>query len=227
MHQELVDAAQVEWREAWRTGPQRLRIDGPGPGEAAPDFGLPDHAGTVRRLSEFWHDRPALILFWRHFGCGCGVARAERLRGEYDRYVDAGGQVVVVGQGEPERARAYAEEHGISCPVLCDPDRHAYAAYGLAEGQPEQLVYSASDELLRRNYEAGVSFAEMRAEQGRPLVDSPWQMPGEFVVAPGGRIRLAYRYQWCEDYPDPRVLLAAISLAGRDAEDPRKEVTPP
>lgn len=211
--QELVEAARAEWLDAWRAGPQRLRVDGPTAGEAAPDFELPDQTGAPRRLSEFWQAGPALILFWRHFGCGCGVARAERLGAEYDSYVDAGAQVVVVGQGEPARARAYAAQHGIRCPVLCDPDRVAYAAFGLAEGQPEQVVYAGSDELLQRDYEAGVAFQEMRTEQGRPLVDSPWQLPGEFVVARGGTIRLAYRYQWCEDYPDPRIHLAAIKLA--------------
>jgi hypothetical protein len=43
-------------------------------------------------------------------------------------------------------------------------------------------------------------------------VDSPWQMPGEFVVDGDGIIRLAYRYQYCEDWPDPRVLTAAVRL---------------
>jgi peroxiredoxin len=212
--QELVEAARAEWREAWRAGPQRLRAEGPVAGEAALNLELQDETGASRRLSEFWESASALILFWRHFGCGCGVGRAERLRAEYDDYVSLGAQVVVVGQGEPARARAYKEEHGVPCPILCDPDRAAYTAYGLPEGQPEQVVYAGSDELLRRDYDAGIAFADMRAEQGPPLVDSPWQMPGEFVVAPGGTIRLAYRYQWCEDYPDPRVLRSAIKLAG-------------
>jgi hypothetical protein len=37
-------------------------------------------------------------------------------------------------------------------------------------------------------------------------------MPGEFVVDGDGIIRLAYRYQYCEDWPDPRVLTAAVRL---------------
>jgi hypothetical protein len=44
-------------------------------------------------------------------------------------------------------------------------------------------------------------------------VDSPWQLPGEFVVDRGGTIRLAYRYQYCEDFPDWLVLAAAIREA--------------
>ena len=45
---------------------------------------------------------------------------------------------------------------------------------------------------------------------GVVIVDSPWQMPGEFVVDASGTIRVAYRYQYCEDFPDPRVLTAAL-----------------
>jgi hypothetical protein len=55
-------------------------------GMPAPDLTLPDETGTPRRLSEFWTAAPALVMFWRHFGCSCGVARAERLIAEIDAY---------------------------------------------------------------------------------------------------------------------------------------------
>ncbi len=58
-----------------------------------------------------------------------------------------------------------------------------------------------------------MKLAGTRRKMGRPLVDSPWQLPGEFVVDISGIIRLAYRYQYCENYPDPRVLVAAIREA--------------
>ncbi len=42
-------------------------------GEQAPDLALLDHTGESRYLSKFWTGGPALLMFWRHFGCGCGV----------------------------------------------------------------------------------------------------------------------------------------------------------
>jgi len=152
-------------------------------------------------------------MFWRHYGCSCGLERASRLQKEYGDYASAGANVVVIGQGEPERAAAYAQKYGLPCPVLCDPDFRAYEAYGLLEGKPSQIVYDAPEEFLRRDYEAFLQLAEPRREAGRPLVDSPWQLPGEFVVDRAGVIRLAYRYQYCEDFPNPLVLLAAIREA--------------
>ena len=44
-------------------------------------------------------------------------------------------------------------------------------------------------------------------------MDSPWQLPGEFVIGSDGRIALAHRYQYCEDFPPKTVLLGAIAAA--------------
>jgi hypothetical protein len=60
-----------------------------------------------------------------------------------------GAKVVAVGQGEPARARRFALLHGLPCPLLCDPARRAYEAYGLLEGRPSQVVYGMPDEFLR------------------------------------------------------------------------------
>jgi peroxiredoxin len=187
-------------------------------GDPAPDLELGTSDGGKLRLSDLWSRGPTLLLFWRHYGCGCGIDRAARLRAEYDAYVALGATVAVIGQGEPERSAAYKERHGLPCTVLCDPERSAYAAYGLVEGSPEHVVYDAPEELLRRSFAAGLDLADARRESDRRLVDSPWQLPGEFVVDRAGSIRLAYRYQYCEDFPDPRVLVAALTLA-----QPRKE----
>ncbi len=88
--QEQTIAAEAEWLERWSTGPtepagEPLRTDA-----AAPDLVLLDHTGRQRTLSEFWADGPALLMFWRHFGCGCGFERARRLDAEIADYQAAG-----------------------------------------------------------------------------------------------------------------------------------------
>lgn len=209
----LIEAAEERWREAWREGPKQLRLEQLLPGDSAPDFELADTAGTPRRLAEFWSEGPALLLFWRHYGCTCGYERAALLSRQHPGFVGAGGQVVVISQAEPERSARYAREYALPCPVLSDPERVAYAAYGLPEGLPAQVLYDAPEQLQRLDYEAGIQLAEARARAGRPMVDNPWQLPGEFVVDAGGTIRLAYRYGYCDNFPDPRVLESALRLA--------------
>lgn len=212
---ELLHSAEQEWTAGWLAGPVRIRwTELPvQPGDAAPDVQLLDHEGGVVRLSDSWQAGPALLLFWRQFGCSCGMGRAARLRDELAAYRDTGAEVVIVGQGEPPRAKVYREQQGLPVRFLCDPERGAYRAYGLLEGKPSQILFDAPDEFLRREASAGEGLQDSRRGTPRALVDDPWQLPGEFVVDTGGEIRLAYRYQYCEDYPDPRVLISAIKEA--------------
>lgn len=213
---QLVEAAEARWKAGWASGPTRLRWASLPPqlGDHAPDAVLPDHQGGWVRLSSRWSKSPTLVLFWRHFGCSCGMDRAGRLRAELAGYRAAGGDVVIIGQGEPERAARYRERQQLDVTILCDPERATYEAFGLLQGTTAQILFDAPDEFLRCEPTAGLDLAASRHGTDRALVDDPWQLPGEFVVGIDGVIRYAHRYGWCEDYPDPRVHLAVLREAG-------------
>jgi len=208
----LIEAAEKEWLETWVAGPGGKRSKLLDPGTSAPDLELLDHTGALRRLASFWSEGPALLMFWRHFGCGCGLDRASRLNDEYADYRAAGINLVIIGQGEPERAAEYREKYGITCPILCDPEFAAYSAYGLANFGVEQILYDAPEETWDHSMEIGLDFQEARRAINRPLVDNPWMSTGEFLVDVSGTIRVSYAYQYCEDFPDPRVFLIAAKI---------------
>jgi peroxiredoxin len=212
------DAAGRQWLEHWRTGPTRQRWTDlpPQRGDLAPDLEVVEaRSGEAMRLSRLWANRPALLLFWRHFGCSCGRDRAERLRAEYAGYVAAGASVALIGQGEPERTLTYAVANGLpdSLPLFCDPGEAAYRAYGLLEGGPTEVLFDAPDNYLVCELEAGRGMAADRRALARPNVDNLWLLPGEFVVRPDGHLETTYRFQFCEHWIDPRVNLAAIRFA--------------
>ena len=212
------DAAGREWLDHWMRGPTREHWTElpPQRGDPAPSLPLVDaRRGAAVELSSTWAERPALLLFWRHFGCSCGRDRAARLRSEYGGYVEAGAHVVLIGQGEPERTLVYAAANAIPDDVqlLCDPDERAYRAYGLLEGGPIEVLFDAPDGYLRCEPELGRQMAAEREALGRPNVDNPWLLPGEFVVATDGRLVTAYRFAFCEHWIDPRVNIAAIRFA--------------
>jgi peroxiredoxin len=216
---DLTTAAESEWLERWSTGPVEPEGRGLPQASPAPDLALPDETGTLRHLSEFWRSGPALLVFWRHFGCGCGIERARRLVAEYSDLVGAGLTTVVIGQGEPARAAAYRTDHDLPCPVLSDPDHAAYRAYGLGQWSPERILYDAPAVYLEHPRGLGTEFQAKRRLSGRPLVDDPWRATGEFVVRTDGTVALPYVYQYCEDFPDSRLLTSAARRARADGRD--------
>jgi peroxiredoxin len=210
---ELRAQAEEEWLDRWTTGPTEGESDALATGSPAPDLSLLDHTGRQRRLSDFWSGQPALLMFWRHFGCPCGFDRAERLHSEVEGYLAAGLQPVIIGQGEPERADAYRAEHEIPCTILCDPDHDAYRAYGIGHWNIERVLPDAAPEYWTHTQEVGKDFQTAFRAQGHALVDDPWRAVREVVVGANGRIRLAYTYQYCSDFPDPQLLTTAALLS--------------
>jgi len=209
----LVEAAEAEWLQRWSSGPTEALGNGLAAGALAPDLALADHTGRTRRLSEFWSDGPALVMFWRHFGCGCGLARAQLLIDALPAYRAAGLTPVIIAQGEPARAAAYRTARDIPCPILCDPDHEAYRAYGVGQWPAERILYDAPAEFWEHPRQLGVDFQAGRRAEGRPLVDDPWRQAMELVVGRNGRVRLTYAYQDCEDFPRTSLLTAAAQLS--------------
>lgn len=207
----LVHDAEAEWLERWTVGPTEvgslLSV-----GDNAPDAVLPDESGVERQLSELWSDSPLLLMFWRHFGCGCGVMRSELLRNEWIGYLRAGLRPVIVGQGEPLRAAAYKAEHALDATILCDPDHAAYRAFGLGHWQFQQIMLTEPpEEYLADPVGWAAEIQRQRRESGRPIVDDPWRATAEFVIGTDGTIRHAHYYEHCYDVPDPAALIAAVA----------------
>ena len=210
---ELTVAAQEEWLERFSEGPTEPLGPVLAAGTVAPNFTLLDETGRSVELSGFWAEGPALIMFWRHFGCSCGIDRAQRLLEEVSSYAEAGLNPVIVAQGEPERSAVYKALHSVPCPILSDPDHEVYQAYGVGQFAVEQIFYAEGDsEFFGHERHHGVEWQKAR-DPDRPLVDDPWRATAEFVVGKNGFIRLAYAYQWCEDYPNPGILTAAAHLS--------------
>lgn len=210
---ELQQAAEETWIGEFLAGPTRTRLTElpPQVGDIAPDLELPDTSGAPRRLSEFWADGPLHLVFMRQFGCGCLADRWEELEPAQKKIAEAGASVVAVGQAEPVRAAAVAARRGYHFPLLCDPDLSAYQAYGLPEGVPATITQDFP--WKPGDNETAQKWTSSRRGTERALVDHMWQLPGEFVIAEGGRIVLAHRAQYCEDFPLTDVLIGAINAA--------------
>lgn len=218
------DAACDRWITQYLAGPQvtrwtspPLQADDPAPSLAVIDA----RTGATLTLDHCWSNGPALLIFWRHFGCSCGRDRATRLIEEMELYRPLGVTVAMICQGEPERAQVYLNANRIpdDVLVLLDSNEAAYRAYGIVDCGPIEVFFDAPDEYLRRDEAAGRAISQARKEAGMPVVDNTWLLPAEFVIAPDGKVVYVYRHQFCENWIDPRVHVAAIRTA--NGEFPR------
>lgn len=206
-----VRAAEAKWLQRWTAGPVDDASTLVSVGDRAPDAELLDDRGASRSLSEFWTDGPALVMFWRHFGCGCGVMRAERLGQEWEVLVAAGINPVIVSPGDPVRAAAYKAEHEVRATVLCDPGYGTYQQWGVGNWTYKDMTFTDPPPEFDNDREGlGTSMQEDRRSQGRPLVDDPWRGAAEFIVGPDGKVRLAHANANCIDFAPTDALTQTV-----------------
>jgi NAD(P)-dependent dehydrogenase (short-subunit alcohol dehydrogenase family) len=124
------------------------------------------------------------------------------LRDRQDEIREAGGELVIVGNGARPFAEAFREDLGVEGPLLVDPELRAYRAAGLRRGRLEILSPRVPLHAVR----ALLSGSRQTSVQG-----DPWQLGGVFVIRPGGE--LVYRFASAEagDHPPIDDVLAALA----------------
>lgn len=208
----LIGAAEQEWLQRWGAGPTEPPPSVLEIGRSAPDAELLDDTGSVRRLSDLWSDSTVLLMFWRHFGCGCGVMRSEMLKNEWSDYLGHGIRPIIIGQGEPERAAAYKREYGLEAMILCDPDHDVYRAYGIGHWKFQQIMLSdPPEEYLADPVGWGAAIQTQRREAGRPIVDDPWRAVADFVIGRDGVIVRSFQWEHCYDVPAADLVIEAAT----------------
>lgn len=103
-----------------------------------------------------------------------------------------------------EAARQWRQETGAGFPILLDPGRVVYCAYGLERSARRTWT------LRTLGYYAA---AILRGDRLRKAQGDPHQLAGDFVIDGGGIIRLAYRSIDPADRPSVEMLLRAVECA--------------
>ena len=109
--------------------------------------------------------------------------------------------MLLISFGTPEQARCWLEETGAPFPLLLDPDRGSYRAYGLERS-------------VRRVFHPRVFLAYFRLMlQGRklrPIQGDPYQLGGDFIVDSRQIVRYAHPSADPADRPDVQELRAHL-----------------
>ncbi len=99
------------------------------PGDAAPDFALPDQEGREVRLADF-KGRKLLIYFYpRADTPGC-TAQACNVRDHRQELAASGVAVVGISPDSPARQQKFDAKYGLGFPLLADEDHAVARAYG-------------------------------------------------------------------------------------------------
>jgi peroxiredoxin len=113
-----------------------------------------------------------------------------------------GARVIALSFVEPKRLRAYLDRHPSSIPVLADPQRHAYQAFGLGR--------ATWFELVRLRVIARYVWLILRGRRPRMAQEDVHQLGGDFVLDRSGRVVFAHRSTDPSDRPAVSELLNAV-----------------
>jgi peroxiredoxin Q/BCP len=100
------------------------------PGQAAPDFTLPDQDGNAVALSQLRGKTVVLYFYPKADTPGC-TAQACGVRDHASDYEAAGAVVLGVSRDSVPRLRAFADKHGLAFPLLSDEDHAVAETYGV------------------------------------------------------------------------------------------------
>ncbi len=125
------------------------------------------------------------------------------MRQDYDRYTTAGLEIIAIGMGSPRRTAAFRRELELPFPMLSDPRRVSYHAYGLLKMSLRREATIAS----------AMHFARNVARHGgaHEPDQNMLQLGGIFVVDPQGIVRYAFRSARAHEYPTAEKLVQVAS----------------
>lgn len=99
------------------------------PGGKAPDFSLQDQHGETRRLRDF-SGRPVVLYFYPKDNTPGCTREACNFEAALPAYVKKRAAVLGVSVLDSRSKARFAEKHGLTFPLLADPDHQVAELYG-------------------------------------------------------------------------------------------------
>ena len=110
--------------------------------DPAPDVKLLGADGKPVQLSSLWQDKVLVLAFTRHFGCPQCKEMVDQLIDAHQALTERGLRLAIISHASAESAKEFCDLRAPSAICLADPDRSAYHAYGLYQGNFWQTLLS-------------------------------------------------------------------------------------
>lgn len=167
-------------------------------GDVAPDFSLPDAAGSSVHLSELLTTGPVVVSFYRGGWCPYCNIELRALQAALPALTDAGATLVAISPDAPDDSLSTAEKSDLQFPVLSDTRAAAITAYGL-----NYTIESVSRAVL--------SDEEAERAGARGVETQVLPTPATYVIGTDGRVAYAFVDHDYTHRAEPTELVAAVS----------------
>ena len=152
---------------------------------AAPAAQVYDASGPID-LASFWLRQPTLLFFLRHAGCALCRAHLHAIRDAYAEFQRRGAAVLAITFADSQGAAQLKRSQQLPFPVLADPSRHVYRAFGMLEGSLADAI--GPDVLLRQLAQA----LRGNIPYINPVNATITQLGGSVIVDRAGVVRFAH-----------------------------------
>jgi peroxiredoxin len=148
-------------------------------GAQAPDFTLPNVDGRPVTLSALLKQGPVVLTFYRGDWCPYCNLQLRAYQHILPQIQELGASLVAVSPQTPDNSLTTAEKKGLAFPVLSDTGNATARRYG--------LVFTLGEAVRQVLTQSGSHVPTFNG-------DDSWElpMPGTFVLAPDGTVRLAF-----------------------------------
>lgn len=113
-------------------------------GDRAPEFSTITFDGKRVSLSDFVGHRTLVIFFYPKDGTSVCTKEACAFRDSYEKFIDAGAEVIGISGDSVDSHRAFALQNRLSFPLICDGDgalRRAFAVPRTLGILPSRVTY--------------------------------------------------------------------------------------
>ncbi len=168
------------------------------PGQAAPDFTLPDATGAAQTLTHLLAQGPVVLLFYRGNWCPYCNVQLRAYQQILPELAQHGATLVAVSPQTPDFTALTASEKALSFPVLSDVGNTVARQYGLGYGVGQEVA-----DTLRS---VGI---DLSAYNGTS--DDELPLTATFIIGSEGIIAWSWVEANFKQRADPTEILAALA----------------
>jgi peroxiredoxin Q/BCP len=102
-------------------------------GDTAPDFSATTYDGKTINLSDYVGKRGVVLFFYPKDGTAICTKEVCAFRDSYEKFIDAGVEVIGVSSDDPGSHQEFAERHQLPFPLISDTDGALRKAFGVSK----------------------------------------------------------------------------------------------